>query len=342
MNTANFDFHLPEELIAQTPLEKRDSSRLLIVDRETGQFSDQHFDNIIDQLEPGDALVMNNTRVLPARLYGTKPETGGHVELLLLKNTQGDFWEVLAKPAKRLRVGTRVSFGDGRLTATVTEELEHGGRIVCFDYQGIFLEVLESLGEMPLPPYIHEKLEDRERYQTVYAKENGSAAAPTAGLHFTEELLDKIAEKGVKLVYLTLHVGLGTFRPVSVDNLEEHEMHSEFYSLSEEAAETLRQVKASGHRIIAVGTTSIRTLETIGSKFEGQIQADSGWTNIFIKPGYQWKIVDAFSTNFHLPKSTLVMLVSAFAGRQLTLQAYEHAIAERYRFFSFGDAMFIK
>ena len=342
MNTADFDFHLPEELIAQTPLEKRDSSRLLIVDRETGQFSDQHFDNIIDQLEPGDALVMNNTRVLPARLYGTKPETGGHVELLLLKNTQGDFWEVLAKPAKRLRVGARVSFGDGRLTATVTEELEHGGRIVHFDYQGIFLEVLESLGEMPLPPYIHEKLEDRERYQTVYAKENGSAAAPTAGLHFTEELLDKIAEKGVKLVYLTLHVGLGTFRPVSVDNLEEHEMHSEFYSLSEEAAETLRQVKASGHRIIAVGTTSIRTLETIGSKFDGQIQADSGWTNIFIKPGYQWKIVDAFSTNFHLPKSTLVMLVSAFAGHQLTLQAYEHAIAERYRFFSFGDAMFIK
>lgn len=342
MNTADFDFHLPEELIAQTPLEKRDSSRLLIVDRETGQFIDQHFDNIIDQLEPGDALVMNNTRVLPARLYGTKPETGGHVELLLLKNTQGDSWEVLAKPAKRLRVGTRVSFGDGRLTATVTEELEHGGRIVRFDYQGIFLEVLESLGEMPLPPYIHEKLEDRERYQTVYAKENGSAAAPTAGLHFTEELLDKIATKGVKLVYLTLHVGLGTFRPVSVDNLEEHEMHSEFYSLSEEAAETLRQVKASGHRIVAVGTTSIRTLETIGSKFEGQIQADSGWTNIFIKPGYQWKIVDAFSTNFHLPKSTLVMLVSAFAGRQLTLQAYEHAITERYRFFSFGDAMFIK
>ena len=342
MNTADFDFHLPEELIAQTPLEKRDSSRLLIVDRKTGQFSDQHFDNIIDQLEPGDALVMNNTRVLPARLYGTKPETGGHVELLLLKNTQGDFWEVLAKPAKRLRVGAHVSFGDGRLTATVTEELEHGGRIVRFDYQGIFLEVLESLGEMPLPPYIHEKLEDRERYQTVYAKENGSAAAPTAGLHFTEELLDKIAAKGVKLVYLTLHVGLGTFRPVSVDNLEEHEMHSEFYTLSKEAAEILRQVKASGHRVVAVGTTSIRTLETIGSKFDGQIQADSGWTNIFIKPGYQWKIVDAFSTNFHLPKSTLVMLVSAFAGRQLTLQAYEHAIAERYRFFSFGDAMFIK
>ena len=342
MNTADFDFHLPEELIAQTPLEKRDSSRLLIVDRKTGQFSDQHFDNIIDQLEPGDALVMNNTRVLPARLYGTKPETGGHVELLLLKNTQGDFWEVLAKPAKRLRVGAHVSFGDGRLTATVTEELEHGGRIVRFDYQGIFLEVLESLGEMPLPPYIHEKLADRERYQTVYAKENGSAAAPTAGLHFTKELLAQIEAKGVKLVYLTLHVGLGTFRPVSVDNLDDHEMHSEFYTLSEEAAATLREVKANGHRVIAVGTTSIRTLETIGNKFQGDIQADSGWTNIFIKPGYQWQIVDAFSTNFHLPKSTLVMLVSAFAGRDLTLKAYEHAIAERYRFFSFGDAMFIK
>ena len=342
MNTADFDFDLPEELIAQTPLEKRDASRLLVVDKETGAFSDQHFDQIIDQLQPGDALVMNNTRVLPARLYGIKPETGGHVELLLLKNTQGDDWEVLAKPAKRLRVGAQISFGDGRLTATVVEELDHGGRIVRFGYEGIFLEVLESLGEMPLPPYIHEKLSDRERYQTVYAKENGSAAAPTAGLHFTKELLEQIAAKGVKLVYLTLHVGLGTFRPVSVDSLDDHEMHSEFYSLSEEAAQTLRQVKANGGRVIAVGTTSIRTLETIGSKFQGQIQADSGWTNIFIKPGYDWKVVDAFSTNFHLPKSTLVMLVSAFAGRSLTLEAYEHAIAERYRFFSFGDAMFIK
>lgn len=342
MNTADFDFHLPEELIAQTPLEKRDASRLLIVDRSSGEFSDQHFDSIIDQLQPGDALVMNNTRVLPARLYGEKPGTGGHVELLLLKNTEGDQWEVLAKPAKRLKVGAQVSFGDGRLTATVVDELEHGGRIVRFDYQGIFLEVLESLGEMPLPPYIHEKLADRERYQTVYAKENGSAAAPTAGLHFTKELLAQIEAKGVKLVYLTLHVGLGTFRPVSVDNLDDHEMHSEFYTLSEEAAATLREVKANGHRVIAVGTTSIRTLETIGNKFQGDIQADSGWTNIFIKPGYQWQIVDAFSTNFHLPKSTLVMLVSAFAGRELTLKAYEHAIAERYRFFSFGDAMFIK
>ncbi len=342
MNTADFDFDLPEELIAQAPLEKRDASRLLVVDKETGAFSDQHFDQIIDQLQPGDALVMNNTRVLPARLYGIKPETGGHVELLLLKNVQGDDWEVLAKPAKRLRVGAQISFGDGRLTATVVDELDHGGRIVRFGYEGIFLEVLESLGEMPLPPYIHEKLADRERYQTVYAKENGSAAAPTAGLHFTEELLEQIAAKGVELVYLTLHVGLGTFRPVSVDSLDDHEMHSEFYSLSEEAAQILRQVKAKGGRVIAVGTTSIRTLETIGSKFQGQIQADSGWTNIFIKPGYNWKVVDAFSTNFHLPKSTLVMLVSAFAGRSLTLKAYEHAIAERYRFFSFGDAMFIK
>ena len=342
MNTADFDFHLPEELIAQTPLEKRDASRLLVVDRSSGEFSDQHFDSIIDQLQPGDALVMNNTRVLPARLYGEKPGTGGHVELLLLKNIEGDHWEVLAKPAKRLKVGAQVSFGDGRLTATVVDELEHGGRIVRFDYQGIFLEVLESLGEMPLPPYIHEKLADRDRYQTVYAKENGSAAAPTAGLHFTKELLAQIEAKGVKLVYLTLHVGLGTFRPVSVDNLDDHEMHSEFYTLSEEAAATLREVKANGHRVIAVGTTSIRTLETIGNKFQGDIQADSGWTNIFIKPGYQWQIVDAFSTNFHLPKSTLVMLVSAFAGRDLTLKAYEHAIAERYRFFSFGDAMFIK
>ncbi|HHT7710010.1 TPA: tRNA preQ1(34) S-adenosylmethionine ribosyltransferase-isomerase QueA [Streptococcus suis] len=342
MNTADFDFDLPEELIAQVPLQKRDSSKLLILDREKRSMVDSHFDHIIDQLNPGDALVMNNTRVLPARLYGYKPETMGHVELLLLKNTQGDQWEVLAKPAKRLKVGTTVAFGDGRLTATIVEELEHGGRIVEFSYEGIFLEVLESLGEMPLPPYIHEKLEDRERYQTVYAKENGSAAAPTAGLHFTQELLEKIEAKGVKLVYLTLHVGLGTFRPISVDNVDEHEMHSEFYNLSAEAAQTLNQVKDSGGRIVAVGTTSIRTLETIGNKFDGRLEADSGWTNIFIKPGYNFRIVDAFSTNFHLPKSTLVMLVSAFAGREFTLDAYKHAVEERYRFFSFGDAMFIQ
>ena len=341
MNTKDFDFDLPEELIAQTPLEVRDASRLLILDRKKRTLTDSHFDSILDQLQPGDALVMNNTRVLPARLHGQKPDTHGHVELLLLKNTQGDQWEVLAKPAKRLRVGTKVEFGDGRLKATVVEELEQGGRIVEFSYEGIFLEVLESLGEMPLPPYIHEKLEDRERYQTVYAKENGSAAAPTAGLHFTEDLLQKIEAKGVHLVYLTLHVGLGTFRPVSVDNLEEHEMHSEYYQFSQEAADTLNQVKAKGGRVVAVGTTSIRTLETIGNKFDGHLKADAGWTNIFIKPGYEFKVVDAFSTNFHLPKSTLVMLVAAFAGRDFVLEAYRHAVEERYRFFSFGDAMFL-
>ena len=342
MNTSDFDFNLPEALIAQTPLKKRDSSKLLVVDHQQKTMQDTHFDHIIDELNSGDALVMNDTRVLPARLHGEKTVTHGHVELLLLKNIQGDQWEVLAKPAKRLKIGSHISFGDGRLKAIIKEELDHGGRIVEFSYEGIFLEVLESLGEMPLPPYIHEKLEDRDRYQTVYAKENGSAAAPTAGLHFTEELLSKIEAKGVKLVYLTLHVGLGTFRPVSVDNVEEHQMHSEFYSLSPEAAQTLKDVKANGGCIVAVGTTSIRTLETIGNKFAGQIEADSGWTNIFIKPGYQFKIVDAFSTNFHLPKSTLVMLVSAFAGRDFILDAYKHAVDKHYRFFSFGDAMFVK
>lgn len=342
MRTSDFDFELPEELIAQTPLLQRDASKLLLLDRTDGRMKDCHFDDILDLLNPGDALVMNNTRVLPARLYGQKSKTGGHTELLLLKNLENDDWEVLAKPAKRLRIGTEICFGDGRLKAVVKEELEHGGRIVTFIYDGIFLEVLESLGDMPLPPYIHEKLADKERYQTVYAKENGSAAAPTAGLHFTEELLGKIAAKGVHLVELTLHVGLGTFRPVSVDKIDDHDMHSEFYSLSEEAAAVLRQVKADGGRIVAVGTTSVRTLETIGSKFGGQIQADSGWTNIFITPGYRFKIVDAFSTNFHLPKSTLVMLVAAFAGRKLVLEAYRHAVQANYRFFSFGDAMFIQ
>ena len=342
LTTEDFDFDLPEELIAQTPLEKRDSSRLLVLDRESGQIEDKHFDEIIEELNPGDALVMNDTRVLPARLYGEKPETGGHLEVLLLNNTQGDEWETLIKPARRAKVGTQIVFGDGRLRAEVKQELEPGGRIVEFSYEGIFLENLESLGEMPLPPYIKERLEDPERYQTVYAKENGSAAAPTAGLHFTPELLEKIAAKGVKLVYLTLHVGLGTFRPVSVENIAEHQMHSEFYRLTEEAAAQLNDVRDSGGKIIAVGTTSIRTLETIGTKFSGEIKADSGWTDIFITPGYEFKIVQAFSTNFHLPKSTLVMLVSAFAGREKTLAAYHHAIEERYRFFSFGDAMFVK
>ncbi len=342
LTTEDFDFDLPEELIAQTPLEDRASSRLLVLNTKTKEMEDKHFHDIIDELNPGDALVMNNTRVLPARLYGEKTETGGHLEILLLKNTQGDSWETLIKPAKRAKVGTKITFGDGRLTAVVEEELEHGGRIIRFSYDGIFLEILESLGEMPLPPYIKERLEDPDRYQTVYAKENGSAAAPTAGLHFTEELLEKIQAKGVKLVYLTLHVGLGTFRPVSVDNIEEHDMHSEFYRLTKEAADQLNEVRDSGGKIVAVGTTSIRTLETIGSKFDGRLQEDSGWTSIFIKPGYQWKVVDAFSTNFHLPKSTLVMLVSAFASREFTLEAYQHAIDERYRFFSFGDAMFVK
>lgn len=342
LSTEDFDFDLPEELIAQTPLKDRASSRLLVVNKETGDMEDKHFHDILDELQPGDALVMNNTRVLPARLYGEKPETGGHLEVLLLTNTEGDTWETLIKPAKRAKVGTEIQFGDGRLKAVVKEELEHGGRIIEFKYDGIFLEILESLGEMPLPPYIKERLDDPDRYQTVYAEENGSAAAPTAGLHFTKELLEEIKAKGVHLVYLTLHVGLGTFRPVGVDNIEEHHMHSEFYRLTEEAAKQLNEVRQAGGRIVAVGTTSIRTLETIGTKFNGEIQADSGWTDIFITPGYQFKVVEAFSTNFHLPKSTLVMLVSAFAGKDLTLAAYQHAIEEKYRFFSFGDAMFIK
>ncbi|MGA3278276.1 tRNA preQ1(34) S-adenosylmethionine ribosyltransferase-isomerase QueA [Lactiplantibacillus pentosus] len=337
----DFDYDLPHELIAQTPIKKRDSSRLLELDRKTGEMQDKHFYDIIDQLNPGDAVVMNNSRVMPARLYGVKPETGGHAEVLLLHNTEGDEWETLMKPAKRAKVGTVISFGDGKLTATVTAEKEDGIRMIEFHYDGIFMEILESLGETPLPPYIKEKLDDPDRYQTVYAKENGSAAAPTAGLHWTKELLQKVQDKGVKLVYLTLHVGLGTFRPVEEDNIDDHKMHSEFYRLDEDAAKTLNEVRQNGGRIIATGTTSIRTLETIGSKFDGEIKPDSGWTDIFIKPGYQWKVVDAFITNFHLPKSTLVMLVAAFTGRDMILKAYQHAIDEKYRFFSFGDAMFI-
>ncbi|MFC6181003.1 tRNA preQ1(34) S-adenosylmethionine ribosyltransferase-isomerase QueA [Lactiplantibacillus daowaiensis] len=337
----DFDYDLPHELIAQTPIKQRDTSRLLELDRQTGEMQDKHFYDIIDQLNPGDAVVMNNSRVMPARLYGVKPETGGHAEVLLLHNTEGDEWETLMKPAKRAKVGTVISFGDGKLTATVTAEKEDGIRMIEFHYDGIFMEILESLGETPLPPYIKEKLDDPDRYQTVYAKENGSAAAPTAGLHWTKDLLQKVQDKGVKLVYLTLHVGLGTFRPVEEDNIEDHKMHSEFYRLDEAAAKTLNDVRANGGRIIATGTTSIRTLETIGTKFDGEIKPDSGWTDIFIKPGYQWKVVDAFITNFHLPKSTLVMLVAAFTGRDMILNAYQHAIDEKYRFFSFGDAMFI-
>ncbi len=341
LTTEDFDYDLPQELIAQTPLKERDQSRLLVLDSKTGKYQDDYFYNVIDRLNPGDALVMNDSRVMPARLYGVKPETGGHVEVLLLNNTDGDNWETLVKPAKRAKVGTEISFGDGKLTATVTGELEHGGRMIEFHYDGIFMEILDQLGEMPLPPYIKEKLDDPEMYQTVYSREIGSAAAPTAGLHFTKELLKKIEDKGVKLVYLTLHVGLGTFRPVSEENIEDHKMHSEFYRLTEDAAKTLNEVKANGGRIVATGTTSIRTLETIGTKFNGEIRADSGWTDIFIKPGYKWQVVDAFITNFHLPKSTLVMLVASFTGRENILNAYRHAVSEKYRFFSFGDAMFI-
>lgn len=341
LTTEDFDYDLPQELIAQTPLKERDQSRLLVLDSKTGKYQDDYFYNVIDRLNPGDALVMNDSRVMPARIYGVKPETGGHVEVLLLNNTDGDNWETLVKPAKRAKVGTEISFGDGKLTATVTEELEHGGRMIEFHYDGIFMEILDQLGEMPLPPYIKEKLDDPEMYQTVYSREIGSAAAPTAGLHFTKELLKKIEDKGVKLVYLTLHVGLGTFRPVSEENIEDHKMHSEFYRLTEDAAKTLNEVKANGGRIVATGTTSIRTLETIGTKFNGEIRADSGWTDIFIKPGYKWQVVDAFITNFHLPKSTLVMLVASFTGRENILNAYRHAVSEKYRFFSFGDAMFI-
>ncbi|GAB5052777.1 tRNA preQ1(34) S-adenosylmethionine ribosyltransferase-isomerase QueA [Pediococcus ethanolidurans] len=338
----DFDYDLPHELIAQTPIKERDESRLLVLNHKTGTLEDKHFYDILDQLHAGDAVVMNDSRVMPARIYGVKPETGAHMEVLLLHNDTGDQWETLVKPAKRAKVGTVIEFGDGLLKATVIKELEHGGREIEFHYDGIFMEILEKLGETPLPPYIKEKLDDPERYQTVYARESGSAAAPTAGLHWTKELLKKVEDKGVKLVYLTLHVGLGTFRPVDEANIEDHKMHSEFYRLSEESAATLNEVRKNGGRIIATGTTSIRTLETIGTKFNGEIKADSGWTDIFIKPGYQWQVVDAFITNFHLPKSTLVMLVAAFTGRDMILNAYQHAIKEKYRFFSFGDAMFIK
>ena len=339
--TKDFDFDLPEELIAQTPLKDRTSSRLLVVNKTTHTIEDKHFSDLLEELEEGDTLVVNNTRVLPARLYGTKEETGAHIEVLLLTNTEGDKWETLVKPAKRMKVGSVVSFGDGRLKATVIEELDQGGRIIEFSYEGVFLEVLESLGEMPLPPYIKERLEDKERYQTVYAKENGSAAAPTAGLHFTEELMQQIRDKGVNIVPVTLHVGLGTFRPVSVDSLEDHKMHSEYYNVSKETAEMIEATKKAGKRVIAVGTTSIRTLETVARDNDGHVVTASGWTDIFISPGYEFRVVDAFVTNFHLPKSTLVMLVSAYLGREFTLEAYQHAIEERYRFFSFGDAMFV-
>lgn len=341
MKVEDFDYYLPEELIAQTPLVKRDESRLLVLDKETGEVEHKKFYDIIDYLNPGDTLVLNDTKVLPARLIGTKEETGAVIEILLLKNIEGDKWECLVKPARRIKEGTIVSFGDGKLKAKCCGVFDAGIRHFELIYSGILMEILEELGTMPLPPYIHEKLEDQSLYQTVYAKEVGSAAAPTAGLHFTEELLEKIKDKGINIAYVTLHVGLGTFRPVSVENIEEHEMHSEFYSMSASVAKLLNETKKSGHNIVAVGTTSTRTLETIATKY-GEFRECNGWTNIFIYPGYEFKGINKLITNFHLPKSTLVMLVSTLAGRENILNAYKIAVDDKYRFFSFGDAMFIK
>lgn len=342
MKVELFDFDLPERLIAQVPLKERDASRLMVLDKKTGEITHSTFKHVIDFLNAGDCIVLNDTRVLPARLYGVKEETGAKVEVLLLKQEEGDVWETLVKPAKRVKRGTVLSFGDGRLTAVCTEELEHGGRKIEFRYEGIFYEVLESLGEMPLPPYIKEQLDDRERYQTVYSKKQGSAAAPTAGLHFTEEILDALRKKGVHIAFITLHVGLGTFRPVSAENVEEHDMHAEFYEMSEETAALLNRVRQEGGRIISVGTTSTRTLETIASEHDGRFREASGWTSIFIYPGYTFRAIDGMITNFHLPKSSLIMLVSALAGREHVLSAYRTAVEHEYRFFSFGDAMLIK
>ncbi len=339
MKTHDFWYDLPEELIAQTPLAQRDSSRLLALDRATGDIAHRHFYDILDYLQSGDCLVMNDSRVLPARLLGHRP-TGGAVEVLLLRDLGDKKWECLCKPGRKMQVGSTVIFGDGELTATVVEVQETGNRVVQFQYEGIFLEVLERLGKMPLPPYIKAELQDQERYQTVYSREVGSAAAPTAGLHFTKELLEKIQEKGVKTAFVTLHVGLGTFRPVKAEAITEHHMHSELCMISQETAEVLNRTKANGGRVICVGTTSCRTLESL-VKDDGTFEAGSKWTEIFIYPGYTFKAMDGLITNFHLPESTLVMLVSAFAGREKVLHAYEEAVKERYRFFSFGDAMCI-
>ena len=340
MNKSDFDFYLPEELIAQTPLEKRDTSRLLHLDKQTGEIEHKHFYDIKQYLHEGDCLVLNDSRVLPARLIGARP-TGGTVELVLLKDLGDNRWECLSRPGRKTKPGQELVFGNGELTAVVEEVTLGGNRIVKFSYEGIFLEILERLGKMPLPPYIKEELQDSERYQTVYSKELGSAAAPTAGLHFTKELLAEIADMGVKICYVTLHVGLGTFRPVKADKIEDHEMHSEFCIVPEETAETVNAVKRAGGRVIAVGTTSCRTLESFTTE-DGTLQATSGWTNIFIYPGYKFKCIDALITNFHLPESTLIMLVSALAGRENILNAYKTAVKERYRFFSFGDAMMIE
>ena len=339
MKTSDFVYDLPEELIAQTPAEKRDASRLLVLDKETGEMEHRHFYDLPSYLRPGDCLVLNDSRVIPARLFGTRP-TGGATELVLLKELTDDRWECLARPGKKLRPGTEITFGDGELTGVVEEVLEDGNRIVRFRYEGIFLEILDRLGNMPLPPYIKAQLQDPERYQTVYAREPGSAAAPTAGLHFTRELLAEIEAMGVYIRFVTLHVGLGTFRPVKAENIEDHDMHSEYCTIPPETAETVNMVRKDGGRVIAVGTTSCRTLESF-ARPDGTLEPSAGWTNIFIYPGYRFKCIDALVTNFHLPGSTLVMLVSALAGREHILNAYRCAVEERYRFFSFGDAMFI-
>ena len=341
MRKEDFYFDLPEELIAQDPLEDRSSSRLLVLDKETGKVEHHVFWEIIDYLQEGDCLVINDTKVIPARLIGSKIGTDAKIEVLLLKRKENDVWETLVKPGKKAKVGTRISFGDGLLVGEVVDIVEEGNRLIHFEYEGIFEEILDQLGQMPLPPYITHQLEDKNRYQTVYAKHSGSAAAPTAGLHFTPELLKEIEEKGVQIARVTLHVGLGTFRPVKVDNILEHHMHSEFYQIEEEAAEKINRAKESGHRVICVGTTSCRTIESAADK-NGKLHATNGWTEIFIYPGYEFKVLDCLITNFHLPESTLVMLVSALAGREQVLSAYEEAVKEKYRFFSFGDAMFIK
>ena len=340
MTTKDFYYELPQELIAQTPLKDRTASRLLVLDRKSGEMEHRRFRDITEYLRPGDCLVMNNTRVIPARLYGVKEDTGGKIEFLLLNRIDLDTWEIILKPGKRGRKGARFVFGDGALRAEITEVKPDGNRIVRFEYEGVWEQLLDRLGEMPLPPYIKEKLTDKERYQTVYSKIDGSAAAPTAGLHFTEELIEQIKDMGVNTAYLTLHVGLGTFRPVSVENVEEHVMHSERYEINEETADLINRTRENGGRVIAVGTTSVRTLETAAGD-DGRLKAESGNTDIFIYPGYKFKAVDALITNFHLPESTLLMLVSAFAGKDKVFKAYEEAVKEKYRFFSFGDAMFI-
>ena len=340
MKTSDFYYDLPEELIAQTPVEPRDSSRLLVLGRTTGELEHRHFRDIIDYLNPGDCLICNDSRVLPARIFGVKEGTGANVEFLLLRQIENKRWEALARPGKKAKPGVRFIFGDGLMTGTVAEVTEEGNRIVDFECEGSFFEVLDRLGQMPLPPYIHEKLKDKERYQTVYSRELGSAAAPTAGLHFTPELMERIRQKGIRIGYVTLHVGLGTFRPVKVDDVTKHHMHSEHYELPAETAELINETRKNGGRVIAVGTTSCRTLETVAKK-EGCVCASEGWTDIFIYPGFKFEVLDGLITNFHLPESTLIMLVSAFAGFDNVMNAYKTAVEEKYRFFSFGDSMFI-